>query len=85
MSPAKAILGVVRRQCVGGRFVIRHTVIEAEYRGSGLGTELVRWVLDDLVECGNNAHEPLRGVWTGFAESTVIDWLARTGQVSSSC
>jgi predicted GNAT family acetyltransferase len=47
------VVGAVVYKRIGGRVVIRHTVIEAGWRGSGLGTELVRKVLDDLVERGD--------------------------------
>jgi uncharacterized protein len=47
------VVGVVVYKRIGGRVVIRHTVIEPEFRGSGLGTQLVRTVLDDLRDRGD--------------------------------
>lgn len=46
------VVGVVVYKRVGGRVVIRHTVIEPQFRGKGLGAQLVRTVLDDLRERG---------------------------------
>jgi hypothetical protein len=32
----------------GSRLVFRHTIVDPEYRGEGVGTELVRGALDDV-------------------------------------
>ena len=47
------VVGVVVYKRIGGRVVIRHTVIEPEFRGKGLGVQLVRTVLDDLRKRGD--------------------------------
>jgi uncharacterized protein len=62
------LVGVVVYKRIGGRIVIRHTVIEPEYRGSGLGTELVRTVLDDLAERGDKLTN-----YCGFVADFIAD------------
>ncbi|WP_101952241.1 GNAT family N-acetyltransferase [Mycobacterium sp. 3519A] len=47
------VVGVVVYKRIRGRVVIRHTVIESEFRGKGLGAQLVRSVLDDLRQRGD--------------------------------
>jgi predicted GNAT family acetyltransferase len=47
------VVGIVVYKRLGDRVVIRHTVIERQFRGQGLGAELVRLVLDDLREHGD--------------------------------
>lgn len=42
------VVGLVVYKRLRDRVVIRHTVIESEFRGSGLGTDMVRAVLDDV-------------------------------------
>jgi predicted GNAT family acetyltransferase len=42
------VIGAVVYKRIGGRVVIRHTMIEREFRGKGLGAQLVGAVLDDL-------------------------------------
>jgi uncharacterized protein len=42
------VVGLVVYKRLGDRVVIRHTAIAPEFRGAGLGTDLVRAVLDDL-------------------------------------
>jgi uncharacterized protein len=46
------LVGVVVYKRIGDRIAIRHTVVEPQFRGSGLGTQMVRLVLDDLRELG---------------------------------
>jgi uncharacterized protein len=59
------IVGVVIYKRIGGRVVIRHTVIEPEFRGKGLGAQLVRTVLDDLRKRGDKLTNYC-GFVTGF-------------------
>lgn len=42
------IVGVMVYKRLGRRVVVRHTVVEPEYRGQGLGAQLVRAFLDDV-------------------------------------
>ncbi len=42
------VVGVVVYKRFGRRVVIRHTVIDSDFRGRGLGAQLVKEVLDDL-------------------------------------
>ncbi|MGY4649716.1 GNAT family N-acetyltransferase [Mycobacterium sp. URHB0021] len=62
------VVGVVVYKRIGGRVVIRHTLIEPEYRGSGLGNELVRKVLDDLAEHGDKVAN-----YCGFGAKFIAD------------
>jgi predicted GNAT family acetyltransferase len=62
------VVGVVVYKRIGGRVVIRHTVIEPEYRGSGLGTELVQTVLDDLAQRGDKVTN-----YCGFVADFIAD------------
>jgi L-amino acid N-acyltransferase YncA len=42
------VVGRVEYRKFGNRIVARHTVVDVEQRGSGIGSRLVRGVLDDL-------------------------------------
>lgn len=42
------VVGLVVYKRLGDRVVIRHTVVDREFRGAGMGTDMVRGVLDDL-------------------------------------
>jgi predicted GNAT family acetyltransferase len=42
------VVGWVEYRKFGNRIVARHTVVDVEQRGSGIGSRLVRGVLDDL-------------------------------------
>jgi predicted GNAT family acetyltransferase len=62
------VVGVVVYKRVGGRIVIRHTVIEPQFRGKGLGTQLVRTVLDDLRQRGDKLTN-----YCGFVADFIAD------------
>jgi len=62
------IVGVVIYKRIGGRVVIRHTVIELEFRGKGLGAQLVRAVLDDLRKRGDKLTN-----YCGFVADFIAD------------
>jgi predicted GNAT family acetyltransferase len=62
------VVGVVVYKRIGGRVVIRHTVIEPEFRGKGLGAQLVRAVLDDLCERGDKLTN-----YCGFVADFIAD------------
>ena len=62
------VVGVVVYKRIGGRVVIRHTVIEPEFRGKGLGAQLVRTVLDDLRERGDQLTN-----YCGFVADFIAD------------
>jgi hypothetical protein len=62
------VVGVVVYKRIGGRVVIRHTVIEPEFRGKGLGAQLVRMVLDDLRERGDKLTN-----YCGFVADFIAD------------
>jgi predicted GNAT family acetyltransferase len=62
------VVGVVMYKRIGGRVVIRHTVIERESRGKGLGAQLVRAVLDDLRERGDKLTN-----YCGFVADFIAD------------
>jgi predicted GNAT family acetyltransferase len=68
------VVGVVVYKRIGGRVVIRHTVIEPEFRGKGLGAQLVRAVLDDLCERGDKLTN-----YCGF----VADFIAENPEYQS--
>jgi predicted GNAT family acetyltransferase len=68
------VVGVVVYKRVGGRVVIRHTVIEPESRGRGLGGQLVRAVLNDLRERGDTVTN-----YCGF----VADFIAANPEYQS--
>jgi predicted GNAT family acetyltransferase len=46
------VVGWVEYRKFGNRIVVRHTVVDVEQRGSGIGSGLVRGVLDDLAAQG---------------------------------
>jgi predicted GNAT family acetyltransferase len=62
------VVGVVVYKRIRGRVVIRHTVIEPESRGKGLGAQLVRAVLDDLRERGDKLTN-----YCGFVADFIAD------------
>ena len=62
------VVGVVVYKRFGGRVVIRHTVIEPEFRGKGLGAQLVRTVLDDLRKSGEKLTN-----YCGFVADFIAD------------
>jgi predicted GNAT family acetyltransferase len=62
------VVGVVVYKRIGGRVVIRHTVIEPEFRGKGLGARLVRTVLDDLRKRGDKLTN-----YCGFVADFIAD------------
>src|SRR5262245_31630933 len=62
------VVGVVVYKRIGGRVVIGHTVIEPEFRGKGLGAQLVRTVLDDLRERGDKLTN-----YCGFVADFIAD------------
>jgi predicted GNAT family acetyltransferase len=62
------VVGVVVYKRIGGRVVIRHTVIEPESRGKGLGGQLVRTVLDDLRARGDKLTN-----YCGFVADFIAD------------
>jgi predicted GNAT family acetyltransferase len=62
------VVGVVVYKRIGGRVVIRHTVIEPECRSNGLGARLVRAVLDDLRERGDKLTN-----YCGFVADFIAD------------
>lgn len=62
------VVGVVMYKRIGGRVVLRHTVIERESRGRGLGAQLVRKVLDDLRERGDKLTK-----YCGFVAAFTAD------------
>jgi predicted GNAT family acetyltransferase len=68
------VVGVVVYKRIGGRVVIRHTVIDAEFRGRGLGGQLVRTVLDDLRRRGEKLTN-----YCGF----VVDFIADNPEYAS--
>jgi uncharacterized protein len=47
------VVGMVVYKRLADRVVIRHTVIEPEFRGAGMGTDMVRAVLDDVRRQGH--------------------------------
>src|ERR1700759_70106 len=61
-------VGVVVYKRIGGRVVIRHTVVEPEFRGKGLGAQLVRAVLDDLRKRGDKITN-----YCGFVADFIAD------------
>lgn len=62
------IVGLVIYKRIGGRIVIRHTAIEPDFRGKGLGAQLVRTVLDDL-----RAHGDKITNYCGFVADFIAD------------
>jgi uncharacterized protein len=62
------VIGVVVYKRIGARVVIRHTVIEPQFRGKGLGAQLVRAVLDDLRERGDKLTN-----YCGFVADFIAD------------
>jgi predicted GNAT family acetyltransferase len=62
------VVGVVVYKRIGGRVIIRHTVIEPEFRGRGLGAELLRTVLDDLRARGDKLTN-----YCGFVADFIAD------------
>jgi uncharacterized protein len=46
------VVGRVIYKRLGDRVVIRHTVVDPEFRGTGVGTRLVQGVLDELLARG---------------------------------
>ena len=62
------VVGFVVYKRIGGRVVIRHTVIEPQFRGKGLGAQLVRTVLDDL-----RAHGDKLTNYCGFVADFIAD------------
>jgi predicted GNAT family acetyltransferase len=62
------VVGVVVYKRIGSRVVIRHTVIEPEFRGKGLGAQLVRTVLDYLRERGDKLTN-----YCGFVADFIAD------------
>jgi uncharacterized protein len=46
------VVGIVVYKRDGNRLVIRHTMVAPELRGDGVGTNMVRAVLDDVRERG---------------------------------
>jgi predicted GNAT family acetyltransferase len=62
------VVGVVVYKRFGGRVVIRHTVIESDFRGMGLGAQLVRAVLDDLRRRGDTLTN-----YCGFVADFIAD------------
>lgn len=61
------VVGLVVYTRRGERVVILHTVVEPEFRGAGLGTKMVRGVLDDVRKRGERLAN-----YCGF----VADFLA---------
>ena len=43
------VVGLIVYERRGSRMIFRHTIVEAEYRGRGIATELVRAALEDLI------------------------------------
>jgi predicted GNAT family acetyltransferase len=62
------VVGAVDYRRIGARIVIRHAVIEAEFRGEGLGTQLVRTVLDRVRERGEKVTN-----YCGFVAAFIAD------------
>ena len=62
------VVGVVVYKRIGGRVVIRHTVIEPDFRGKGLGAQLVRTALDDLRERRDKVTN-----YCGFVADVIAD------------
>jgi uncharacterized protein len=62
------IVGVVVYKRIRGRVVIRHTAVEPEFRGKGLGAQLVRTVLDDLRRDGDKLTN-----YCGFVADFIAD------------
>ena len=62
------VVGVVVYKRIRDRVVIRHTVIEPEFRGKGLGAQLVRTVLDDLRQRGDKLTN-----FCGFVADFIAD------------
>jgi len=62
------VVGVVVYKRIGGRVVIRHTVIEPEFRGKGLGSKLVRSVLEELRQRGDKVAN-----YCGFVADFIAD------------
>jgi uncharacterized protein len=62
------VVGVVAYRRIGGRVVIRHTGIEPEFRGKGLGAQLVRAVLDDVRTRGEKITN-----YCGFVADFIAD------------
>jgi predicted GNAT family acetyltransferase len=62
------VVGVVVYKRIGDRVVIGHTAIEPEFRGKGLGAQLVRTVLDDLRERGDKLTN-----YCGFVADFIAD------------
>lgn len=60
------VVGRIIYKQVGHRVIIRHTVVEPEFRGTGIGTRLVQGVLDELI-----AHDQTLTNYCGF----VADFL----------
>jgi predicted GNAT family acetyltransferase len=62
------VVGVILYKRIGGRVVIRHTVIEPQFRGRGLGAQLVRSVLDDLRKQGDKVTN-----YCGFVADFIVE------------
>jgi uncharacterized protein len=62
------VAGVVVYKRFGDRVVIRHTVVEPEFRGGGVGTDMVRAVLDDM----RDRREKLTN-YCGFVADFIAD------------
>jgi predicted GNAT family acetyltransferase len=60
--------GAIVYKRFGDRVVIRHTVIEPQFRGRGLGTTLVRAFLDELRAGGNKLTN-----YCGFVADYISD------------
>jgi uncharacterized protein len=46
------VVGLIVYERQGSRTIFRHTIVESEYRGRGIATELVRRALEDLIAQG---------------------------------
>ncbi|OBF34048.1 hypothetical protein A5724_17665 [Mycobacterium sp. ACS1612] len=62
------VVGAVHYRRIGSRIVIRHAVIEPKFRGDGLGTQLVRIVLDGVRERGERITN-----YCGFVAAFIAD------------
>jgi predicted GNAT family acetyltransferase len=62
------VVGTIVYERRDGRLVIRHTVVDPEFRGQGIATALARAALDDLRESGTTLTN-----YCGF----IADFIAR--------
>jgi predicted GNAT family acetyltransferase len=49
---AGRVVGVIIYERQGSRAIFRHTIVDPKFRGHGVGADLVRGALDDLVAKG---------------------------------